>query len=253
MKVSIITILYNNRQHIQGCIESVLNQSYKDVEYIIIDGGSSDGSQQIIEQYKNELGYYISEKDNGLYNALNKGVNNATGDVIGILHSDDLFYSNNSLSEVVDAFINTKADVVYSNGIFVDREVASKVKRIYKAKPFKSWYLNWGWIPLHTGIFVKKAVFEKTGLYDEAYRIASDYDFSIKLFKSDLKFHFLDRYVVKMRLGGKSTTVSLQKLKSKEDLVIIRNHRLRGYFTLACKIARKVPQYLKPIFFEVKQ
>jgi len=251
MKVTIITIVYNNKKYINDCIESVSSQNYTNIEHIVVDGGSTDGTQQIIEQHKKNLGYYVSEKDNGLYNALNKGIKHATGDIVGILHSDDVFFSNESISNIVDAFNNSKAEIVYSNGIFVDRNDISKVKRIYKVKPFKNWHLKLGWIPLHTGIFIKKEVFNSVGFYDENYRIASDYDFSIKLFKSNFKFCFLDRYVVKMRLGGKSTTASLQKLKSKEDLDIIRRHKLLGYFTLFCKIARKVPQYIKPLLVKI--
>ncbi|MBN2396212.1 MAG: glycosyltransferase [Candidatus Atribacteria bacterium] len=253
MKISIITIVYNNKDYIGDCIESLLCQSYKNIEHIVIDGGSTDGTQAVIEKYKDMLGYYVSEKDSGLYNALNKGIKTATGDIIGILHSDDLFFSKESIREIIEAFHYSKADVVYSNGVFVSRENSSKVKRIYRAKPYKTWYLSWGWIPLHTGIFVKKNIFERIGMYDESYRIASDYDFSLRLFKCGAKFYFLDRYVVKMRLGGKSTTASLQKLKSQEDLEIIRKHNLMGYFTLLSKIGRKVPQYIKPIFVELKQ
>nr|WP_321453619.1 glycosyltransferase family 2 protein [uncultured Carboxylicivirga sp.] len=251
MKVSIITIVYNNVEHIKDCIESVLNQNYPNIEHIIIDGNSTDGTQNIIENYWDKLGFSVSEKDNGLYNALNKGISKANGDLIGILHSDDLFYFKDSISNIVKAFKDSNADVVYSNGIFVNRDNTSKVKRIYKAKPYKSWYLLWGWIPLHTGIFVKKEVFRKVGVYDERYKIASDYDFSIKLFKSDLKLYFLNEYTVRMRLGGKSTTAKLQKIKSREDLDIIKKHKLWGYFTLFCKIARKIPQYIKPKFIKI--
>ena len=251
VKVSIITIVYNNKWHIKDCIESVLNQDYPDIEHIVIDGNSSDGTQKVIENFKDNLGLYISEKDDGLYNALNKGITTAKGDVIGILHSDDLFYSIDSIKKIVEAFKESKADVVYSNGIFVDRNDTSKVRRVYFSKPFKRRYLKWGWIPLHTGIFVRKEVFERIGLYSERYRIASDYDFSIKLFKSDFKFYHLDRIIVKMRLGGKSTTPKLQKLKSKEDLEIIRKYNLWGYFTLGCKIGRKIPQYIKAIFIKI--
>jgi len=250
VKISIITIVYNNRQYIKDCIESVLEQNYTNIEHIVIDGNSTDGTQKIIERYKDKLGIYISEKDSGLYNALNKGIIKATGDIIGILHSDDLFYSKDTITNLIKEFNGTNADVVYSNGVFVNRDDISEVKRIYIAKTFKKWYLNWGWIPLHTGIFVKKEALGKIGLYDESYRIASDYDFSIKLFKGNFNYHFWDNYVVKMRLGGKSTTPSLQKLKSKEDLDIIRRHKLSGYFTLFCKISRKIPQYLKPLFIK---
>lgn len=232
---------------VESCINSVLEQTYPSIEHILIDGGSIDGTLEKIKPFKSNLGYFISEKDTGLYNALNKGIRKATGDVIGVLHSDDVFYSNTSIKNIVDEFKSKKADIVYANGMYVDREDTTRVKRIYKAKPFKKRYLNFGWIPLHTTIFAKKEVFQDQGMYDESYSIASDYDISLRWFKNEgLKKVFLNEWLVKMRLGGKSTTPSLQKRKSKEDLSIINKHNLWGSFTLFLKIARKIPQYILP-------
>jgi len=253
LKISIITIVYNNQQHIAGCIESVLQQTYPDIEHIVIDGASTDGTQAVISPYVPKLGYYVSEKDTGLYNALNKGIRMATGDVVGILHSDDYYYDNDTLKKIVHTFQTTESDIVYANGQYITSKPpkgelnTEKVKRIYRAKPYKSRYLNFGWIPLHTTIYVRKDVFDKYGLYDERYSIASDYDISLRWFlNNNIKKVFLNQWVVKMRLGGKSTTASLQKRKSTEDLQVIREHKLFGYFTLAFKIARKIPQYLLP-------
>lgn len=249
MKISIITIVYNNREHIASCIESVLAQKYPDVEHLVIDGGSSDGTQDVIETYSHRLGYYISEPDKGLYNALNKGIQQATGDVIGILHSDDLFYSADTLVQVAEAFKQSGADLVYGNGMYVERDDINTVKRIYRSKSYKKRYLNWGWIPLHTTIYVKREVFDTYGLYEEGYRIASDYEISLRWFKEpSITSYFLNAWLVKMRLGGKSTTASLQKRKSAEDLQIIRRYKLPGYLTLFSKIGRKIPQYLIPKF-----
>lgn len=247
MKVSIITIVYNNKDCIESCIQSVLSQTYPNIEHIIIDGGSNDGTQNIIESYIPQLGYYISEKDKGLYNALNKGVKAATGDIIGILHSDDLYYDIDSIQKVVDAFQQSKADLVYAKGVYVDKEDITVIKRVYPSKPYKKRYLNFGWIPLHTTIYVKHEIFDYYGLYDEGYTIASDYEISLRWFRnSRIKKEFLDEWVVKMRLGGKSTTAALQKRKSSEDLEIIKGYKMLGIFTLICKIARKVPQYVFP-------
>lgn len=254
MKVSIITIVYNNQAFIENCINSVLKQSYPHIEHIVIDGGSTDGTQGKIAPYKNKLGYFISEKDKGLYNALNKGINQATGDIIGILHSDDMFFETHSIHKIVAAFKKTAADLVYANGMYVNKENEKDVKRIYKAKLFKKRYLPFGWIPLHTTIYVKKEVFSKYGLYNENYAIASDYDISLRWFQNDaIKKYFLDEYVVKMRLGGKSTTPSLQKRKSAEDLEIIKKYKLLGLFTLGFKIARKIPQYVLPNLIKIKE
>lgn len=252
MKISIITIVYNNKAHISSCIESVLQQDYPDIEHLVIDGGSTDGTQTVIEGYNDRLAYYISEPDQGLYNALNKGIKRATGDVIGILHSDDFFYASNTISLIAEAFKQSQADLVYGNGMFVDRERPEQIKRIYKAKPFKKRFLNFGWIPLHTTIYVKRELFENYGLYDESYAIASDYEISLRWFKNtSIQTYFLNQWLVKMRLGGKSTTASLQQKKSAEDLRIIRKFELLGYVTLFSKIGRKVPQYLIPRYVNI--
>lgn len=247
MKISIITIVFNNQAHIADCIRSVRSQNYPDIEHIVIDGGSTDGTQQTIETFKEKLDYYISEKDKGLYNALNKGIKKATGDIIGILHSDDLFYGPDTLTHIVNTFQSSGGDLVYANGQYVDKKNPTRVKRIYKAKPFKKHYLPFGWIPLHTTIYVKREVFDKYGLYNENYSIASDYEISLRWFKNDqIKKVFLNEWVVKMRLGGKSTSASMQKKKSSEDLEIVRRYKLWGWFTLVCKIGRKIPQYITP-------
>lgn len=247
MKVSILTIVYNNELSIQSCIDSVRSQTYSDIEYIVIDGGSTDGTNSIIKKNLDKIDYYISEPDKGLYNALNKGLGVATGDVIGLLHSDDLFYGDTTIELYVDAFKSEKADVVYADGLYVERDNIKKVKRVYKGTEYYNTNIKFGWIPLHTTIFVKRELYETHGLYDEKYHIAGDYDVSLRWFK-DPGFTkvYLRKATVIMRLGGKSTNAKLQKRKSKEDLEIIRKHELMGWFTLLCKIIRKIPQYLKP-------
>lgn len=253
MKVSIITVVYNNKSCISDCLQSVLTQSYPNIEYIVIDGGSNDGTQKEIELVQNKLAYYESNKDNGLFDALNKGIQKATGDIIGILHSDDLFYEPDTIKKVVTGFEKSKADLVYANGIYVDRANTKNIKRIYPSKPFNKRYLLFGWIPLHTTIFVKREIFQQSGLYDLQYPIASDYDISLRWFTNpQIKTYYLKANVVKMRLGGQSTTLSLQKKKSTEDLDIIRRYQLWGYFTLGCKIARKIPQYVLPRIIRYK-
>tara|TARA_R110002020_G_scaffold434476_2_gene644594 strand:- start:3764 stop:4531 length:768 start_codon:yes stop_codon:yes gene_type:complete len=250
LKISVITIVYNNKYTIESCLQAVQYQDYANIEHVVIDGGSTDGTQQLIEAYKDSLGYYISEPDSGLYSALNKGICAATGDIIGILHSDDFYPNSSTLSEVVAAFEATQADVVYGNGMFVKREDPSQIKRVYKGSPFRKALLNYGWVPLHTTMYATAAVFKKYGMYEEGYRIAGDYEMSLRWFKnSDIRFYFLDRWLVQMRLGGKSTTATLQKKKSAEDLHIIKRYGLWGVFTLGLKIARKIPQYLAPRFF----
>lgn len=247
MKISIITIVFNRKNFISDCINSVLTQSYPDIEYIVIDGGSTDGTCEIIEKYRERLAVYISEKDNGPYDALNKGLKNATGDIIGILHSDDIFFDQDSLLKVAQAFKTSSVHIVYAKGIFVDEKNPNIVKRKYPSKPFQRRYLQYGWIPLHTTIFVRKMVYDMYGGYDPGFSIASDYDISLRWFQNeDISKLYLDEWLVKMRMGGLSTSIKLQLKKSREDLRIINQYQLGGVFTLVCKIGRKIPQYLIP-------
>ncbi|KXX72603.1 glycosyltransferase family 2 protein [Flammeovirga sp. SJP92] len=250
MKISIITIVYNNASYISDCINSVISQDYDNIEYIVIDGGSNDGTQEVIKKYSENIDFFISEKDKGLYNALNKGLKLCTGDIIGILHSDDIFYSKSIIRDIVGIFQTQKNDLLYGNGMYVERDNPTKVKRIYKSNKFSSRYLAFGWIPLHTTIFVKKEMIHNFGLYNENYKIASDYDISLRWFKSNCNKYYLNKWIVKMRLGGKSTTMQLQKEKSREDLEIINKHQLFGRITLYCKIIQKIPQYILPYFFK---
>ncbi|WP_026935187.1 glycosyltransferase family 2 protein [Christiangramia echinicola] len=247
MKVSIITVVYNNVNTISECIQSVLDQDYDNIELIVIDGASTDGTQKKIEHFLNKLAYYISEKDSGIFDAYNKGVKNATGDIIGILNSDDFYPEKDVISEIVKTFTTTQSHIVYGKGIFVGQKNTNRIKRIYPSNPFKKSYLKFGWIPLHPTIYVKKELYDNFGLYSLEYSIASDYDISLRWFRNkNLKKYFLNKWIVKMRLGGKSTTIGLQKRKSSEDLKIIKEHKLMGFFTLIFKIGRKIPHYLAP-------
>lgn len=247
MKVSIITIVYNNHSTIADCIQSVQQQTYYNIEHIVIDGGSTDGTQEEIAPYRDRLAYYISEKDEGLYDALNKGIKVATGDIVGILHSDDLFYEPDTIQRIVGTFKKSYTDIVYAHGLYVERNNTDKVTRIYPSKPFRRRYLLFGWVPLHTTIYVRRELFSKYGLYDTQYQIAGDYEITLRwLTNKSIKTTYLNHFVVKMRMGGKSTTASLQKKKSTEDLHIINLYKLQGAYTLGCKIARKIPQYIVP-------
>jgi len=252
MTISIITTCFNRKNTIASALESIFHQDYAFKEHVLIDGGSTDGSLEVIQQYQEHLAVCISEPDTGIYNALNKGIKHCTGDIIGILHSDDVFYNHSTLSQIAKVFKETQADLVYANGLYVDEQI-EKVKRIYPSKKFKKWFLYIGWIPLHTTIFVRKEVFEKYGLYREDFQIASDYDISLRWFQnSEIKKVHLNRWVVKMRLGGKSTNMKQQRRKSQEDLQIIKEHHLWGKWTLFFKIIRKIPQYLLPKIIHYK-
>ncbi len=268
MKITILTISYNRATTIENAIRSVLSQDYADIEYIVVDGASTDGTQQVIEKYRDKISKYISEPDTGMYNALNKAIRLATGDVIGILHSDDAFESTDTLSQYIEEFERTNADLVYANGVYCPQLLKGsekdngrqttdnglpltpkggeeRIKRIYNSAPFKPWYLYLGWIPLHTTIFVRRELFDKYGLYDESYTIASDYEISLRWFtQPGIKKVFMNRRVVRMMLGGKSTNMAMQKRKSTEDARVLKQYKLWGKLTLLFKIVRKIPQYI---------
>lgn len=247
MKVSIITTCFNRKKTIGRAVKSVLSQTYPNIEYIVVDGASNDGTMEVINQYKEQIDILISEPDSGMYEAFNKGIMAATGDIVGLLHSDDTLYDSTTIELVVNEFKKTNADLVYGNGMYISNDEPSKVRRIYPATNHRHFYLYFGWIPLHTTIYVRRKVFESFGLYDTSYSIASDYEISLRWFTNPgISKHFIDRYLVKMSLGGKSTRPGLQKKKSAEDFRIIQKYRLWWYLTLSFKIGRKIPQYILP-------
>lgn len=251
MTVSIITVVFNNCHHVENAIRSVLSQTYKDIEYIVVDGGSTDETMDIIRKYSRQISKVISEKDQGIYDALNKGLSIASGDLIGILHSDDIFFNNSVVDLVVNQFNECELSLVYGKGVYVNRFGKKRIMRIYGSSDFRYYKLFFGWIPLHTTIFVKREMIERLGLYDLRYSISSDYDISLRWFlDKSVKKRFLNQYMVIMNLGGKSTTPALQRKKSSQDLLIIKRHRLLGVFTLLCKILRKLPQYVKPFLYK---
>ena len=251
MKVSIITVVYNDQKNIINCIKSVENQDYLNIEHIIIDGKSTDSTLKIIKENLSSKIKILSEKDNGMYNALNKGIELSSGDIIGVLHSDDIFYSNKTISSIVENF-NEKTDLIYGKGMYFN-DFNGSAKRIYPSNNFKKYYLYFGWIPLHTTIFIRKSKLIKYGYYEEHFRIASDYDISLKWFlNKDLNKKYISKWFVKMKLGGLSTNIKNQKLKSNEDLTIINKYNLFGYFTLFFKIFRKIPHYILPKLIKYK-
>jgi glycosyltransferase involved in cell wall biosynthesis len=204
--VSIITIVYNNVQYIKEAIQSVLSQGYPRLEYIVIDGGSTDGTVEIIEEYRDYLSVFISEPDKGLYDALNKGIINATGDVIGILHSDDLFCNENVVSASIQRMLDTGSEFCFSDMVVVDN-VSGKIVRYYMAHYFRRWMFRIGWLPPHPTTFIKKSLFDEFGLYSTEYKISSDYDFFVRIFFSrEIRWTYLNLVTVKMRSGGASNS-----------------------------------------------
>lgn len=206
MKISIITVVYNNVSNIENCIKSVISQDYLDIEYIVIDGGSKDGTIEIIEKYQNQVQTFISESDDGIYDALNKGINHSNGEFIAILHSDDVFYSEHVVSDMVIQITKTRAEFCFSNMIIINSS-SHKVSRYYKANFFKKWMFRIGWMPPHPTCFIKKELFNEFGLYSTQYKIAGDFELLVRFFYGrKIKWSYLDCITVKMLSGGVSNS-----------------------------------------------
>ena len=249
MKVSIITACYNRFATIADAIRSVFAQDYKDIEYIIIDGASTDRSQQVIENTilqapSNVVVKYISEPDHGMYEAINKGIRMSSGDVIALCHSDDCIYDSHVVSDYAKEFSKSDADIVYADGVFVRGE---KIVRLWKSGRYSQRKVRNGWLPLHPTCYIKRALFDRLGLYDESYKIAADTDLLVRyLLRDDVKVVYLSgRYVVKMSMGGLSTDTSKRKKMWDEDMRIYSSNGFRfPVITKIKKMIRKIPQFI---------
>ena len=247
MKVSIITATYNSAQSIKSCLDSVLNQNYIDFEQIIIDGKSNDNTLSIINKFSdnhNQIKIY-SEEDKGIYDALNKGINLASGDIIGFVHSDDFLATNNIINEICSMMKSESLDGVYGDLQYVDEINTKKIIRNWKSCDFKPSLLKQGWMPPHPTLFLKKEVYEKHGLFDLSYKISADYDFILRIFKdSELKFGYLPKDITKMRVGGASNR-SIKNIiqKTKEDFRAIRSNDIGNFLTLVKKNTSKFKQF----------
>lgn len=251
MKITIITACYNSAGTIRTAIESVLAQKGVDVEYIVVDGGSSDGTLAIVEKFSHieHKGHKdafefrrISENDEGMYDAINKGIKVATGDVVGILNADDMLESPDTLAHVAAAFAED-VDAVYADIRFVKDDLNTTV-RYYSAKHWKPWMLQWGKMPPHPSVYIRRELFGQYGLYKLGYDIAADYELLIRYLRmAKLNTRYLNGCLVRMRMGGKSTRGWKSfKTLNKE---IVRANLENGYF---CCFPMLLPKYLFKIF-----
>jgi glycosyltransferase involved in cell wall biosynthesis len=203
MKISIITVCYNSEKYIKSAIESVLNQDYRNKEYIIIDGNSTDSTIEIVDSYKDRIDKIISGPDSGIYDAMNKGLKLATGDIICFLNSDDLYIDNQVLSGIVDSFSENECEIVYGNLFYVKAENTEEIIRTWNTKAYKAGSFNKGWHPAHPAFFVTKKIYDKYGLFDLRYRLAADFELMLRfLEKYHVKSYYIDRTLVRMRVGG---------------------------------------------------
>ena len=246
MTISVITACYNRVNTVGNAINSVLKQSYPDVEYIVVDGASCDGTWEKIQQYGAKIGKALSEPDHGMYEAINKGIRMATGDYILLLHSDDQLYDDNVLKDVA-SFLEThpETDLLYADGIYVSADNPQHVVRNWRGHRFHRWKIRTGWLPLHTTCFIRRETMMEYGLYDEHYKIAADTDLLLRYISNKrVRVAYCPRYIVRMLMGGLSTDKARRKAMWKEDVAIYRTHHMPGTLMKLMKMAHKVPQYL---------
>lgn len=249
MKISIITVVYNNEVTIRQAIESVLNQSYPNIEYIIIDGNSKDNTVSIIEEYKNRLGCFITEPDKGLYDAMNKGIQAATGDVIGILNSDDLYQDLDVIMDVMHQFDNdAKLDILYGDLVYVKSDDTNKIVRNWKSKGYYNRFFENANVPPHPSLFVKSKVYNEAGLFDLDYKIAADYEFMLRIFKKYMfNSKYLNRLIVRMRLGGASNASFSNIIKQNIEVLNAwkKNNLKPPFYLMILRVFKKLVQFIK--------
>lgn len=223
MKISIITVVWNNEKTIKNCVDSILSQSYADIEHIIIDGKSTDKTVELVKTYGDKISKFISEKDNGIYDAMNKGISMATGDVIGILNSDD-FYTDEKVIEIIaNEFKNKNIDATFSDLDYVSFEDEKKITRKWRSSSYFNSAFEKGWHPAHPTFFVKKEIYNKYGLFDLNFDISADFEIMLRFIeKHRIKTSYIPKVLVKMREGGESN----QSIKN----ILLGNKNIRKAF-----------------------
>lgn len=249
MKFSIITATYNSVATLNSCMISVLHQSFQNIEFVIIDGNSTDESLTLVKQHQLKFPLIefkiLSEPDRGIYDALNKGIKLATGQVIGFVHSDDMLADNQIISTIANKFENENLDGIYGDLQYVRKNNINKVIRYWKGADYNSDLIKKGWMPAHPTFFLKRDVYEKHGLFNTNYKISADYDFMLRILKDEsLKFTYLPKVIIKMRVGGASNQ-SIKNIikKTKEDYHVVKANNIGGWFLIFLKNLSKVRQF----------
>jgi len=247
MKISIITVVYNRVDTVREALQSLQAQTYSCIEHILQDGGSTDGTLNVIAEQTNNRTYLNSGPDDGIYDALNQGIARASGDIIGLLHSDDLFANASVIKLVTATFDEMQVDGVYGDLEYVAKDDPSRVIRYWQAGEYKPELLRRGWMPPHPTLFLRREVFEQYGTYDTSFRIAADYDAMLRWFtRGNLKLAYIPQVLVKMRVGGESNrSIGRILRKTVEDYRALRNNGVGGIGVLTAKNLSKIPQFLK--------
>ena len=250
MLVSIITVTLNSKSVLNDCLDSVANQSHNNIEHIVIDGGSTDGTLKLLNSRRKNLAIVISEPDNGIYDAMNKGVAVAKGDIVGILNSDDFYANDQVISNIIKIFTKDPSiEACYADLIYVDRYKTSKIIRYFKSSKFEKGLFSKGWSPPHPTFFVRRSVYEKFGLFNLNYRIASDIDLMIRFLEiHKIKTKYVPEIWVKMRMGG-TTNKSLKNIY-KQNQEILKSFKQQGLYVntlgfLINKILNRLSQFFR--------
>ena len=249
MKVSTITVALNAADTIEATIKSVLNQDYKNIEYIVVDGGSTDSTLDIIKRYKNSIARVISEPDNGIYDAMNKGINLSTGDIIAILNSDDVYTDQTIVGQIVEFMQSNSLDAAYGDLVYIDQNNADRVTRFWKAGKYKKGAFSYGWILPHPTFFCRKDIFERFGYFNDKLQVAADFELMLRFVeKHQIKIGYLPKVIVKMCKGGKANVL---RGIIRGNLEIIRsfrqnNIRISPWFFLYRPITKMLQLFARP-------
>lgn len=245
-RISIITIAFNNAADIEPTLQSVIEQDYPDIEYIVVDGASTDGTLEIVDRYRDNIDRMISEPDNGMYEAINKGVAEATGDVIGLIHAGDRLYSADSARAIARAYEDPDLEATYGHSVLVNQ--ADRPIRVNPSKPFSRSRIRFGWMPSHQSIYMRRERFERYGAYRTDLGGSADYEFFIRQFyRHPIRAKLIDKYLIRFALGGCSTT-NYHQLPQRQKL---HAHcwRMNGlhppFYLIPCKLVRKAPQFVR--------
>lgn len=254
MKVTIITVTHNSALYLQNCIDSVVGQTYPDIEHIVVDAASTDGTIDIIRRYENHVAKWVSETDRGMYDAINKGMRMATGDIMGILNSDDMLASPDAIESIVKCFKENGVDSVYGDLVYVDKVNTRKVVRYWKGFTYKRFRFNYGWMPAHPTFYFKTCLLKDFGGYESHYFTAADYEFMARyLYRHRISAKYLNKLIVKMRVGGQSNRNLKSRLRAnRRDYLAMKKNQIP--FPLIASILKpliKLHQYYYTLFHKV--
>lgn len=247
MKISIITVSYNSQATIANTLQSVASQTHPDIEHIVIDGASRDGTMSVVDRFRSGLAHVASEPDRGLYDAMNKGLSAATGEVVGFLNSDDFYRNERVLERVAQTFAAQGIEAVFGDAEFIDPDDNDKVVRRYSSRWFRPDRIRWGWMPAHPALFFRRAVYQRYGRFRTDFRIAGDFEFIARVFaRNELEYRYIPEVLVTMRTGGISTSgLSGTILLNREVVRACRINGIRAnYFTIGSKYALKLLEFI---------